>query len=167
MPYNLANFPASASSPVAYVQKAPERNREKDGHSFLGYSSATATGAFLWLYQGDAVIAEYPVISKLRSLFIFCDDSVIISFFSQHQDLAAWLVRGQAVLAKHFGADTKFLLKPAHRIADDDHPRMVVYIQTHLPVADAMARLDAFDEEWLLDQIDFIGNKIIFNLAPL
>lgn len=63
--------------------------------------------------------------------------------------------------------DTKFLLKPALHTAGSVTINMVVLHQTRLPVADAMERLDAFDEEWLFDQIDFIGNKIIFNLAPL
>lgn len=167
MGFNLADFPASASRLAPYVQKAPERNYDQGGHSFLGYSSGTDTSALLWLYQGDAIIAEYPVISKLRDLFVFCDDLAITTFFAQHQDLAVWLVRAWGILAKHFGADTNYLLKPSQRIPGDDSPRFVVYIQTHLLVADAMERLDAFDEEWLLDQIDFIGNKIIFNLAPL
>lgn len=163
MPYNFADFHANASSAPAYVLPVESHVHAQDGHDFFGYSSETGREPILSWYRNGTIAA----VSKLRRLFVFCDDSVITNFFAHNADLADWLVRGQAVLAKHFDADTKFMLKPAHHTAGDDYPQFVVYIQTHLPVAEAMARLDAFDEEWLLDQIDFIGNKIIFNLAPL
>lgn len=162
MPYNLANLQANASPPP-YVVRMESHGHGRDGHSFLGYSSETDKETILSWYRDDTTV----LISKLRRLFVFCADSAVTDFFILNPDLANWLVRSQAVLTKHFDADTKFLLKPALHTAGNDHPRMVVYIQTRLPVADAMERLDAFDEEWLFDQIDFIGNKIIFNLAPL
>jgi len=41
---------------------------------------------------------------------------------------------------------------------------LFAYIRTSLPVDEALSRLDKFDEEWFLDQLDRAGGRFNFNL---
>lgn len=104
-------------------------------------------------------------ISKLRSSFVFEKNSVVIDFFKHNYSLVDWLMQGRAILVKHFGGDARFVLKAVNGICRNDEQHLVVYIQTQMAVEEAMENLDKFDTEWFFDQIDFVGDKVIFNLA--
>lgn len=116
--------------------------------------------------QNGSAITVSPI-SKLRRLFVFDQERAIAEFFECNRSLVDWLIQSREVLLKHFGADVKFVLKIVKGVYSDSDPHLVVYIQTHTPVVEATDKLDAFDNEWFFDQIDLIGNKVIFNLAPV
>lgn len=104
-------------------------------------------------------------VSHLLSLFELSSTASLAALEMFDPSYIDWLLQSHAALTAHFGAEAKFVLDA---IDDPDiagNTQLAVYIKTRIPVDEAMRRLEQFDNDWFFDQIDFVGNKIFFNLA--
>jgi hypothetical protein len=87
------------------------------------------------------------------------------AYLAAHPQVADFLQTGYGQLRRFFGPEASFVLEVV-RDPEDSVPSdfLFVNIRTALPVDDAMARLDQFDEDWYLDQVDTFGDLVNFNL---
>lgn len=87
------------------------------------------------------------------------------AYLAAHPQVADFLQTGYGQLRRFFAPEASFVLEVV-RDPEDSVPSdfLFVNIRTALPVDDAMARLDQFDEDWYLDQVDTFGDLVNFNL---
>lgn len=91
-------------------------------------------------------------------------DAVLV-YVAAHRELPDFLKRSQQQLRRFFGPKPSFVLEIVRDPdASDPSDFLFVNIRTAMPVDDAMACLNQFDEAWYLDQIDSFGELVNFNL---
>ncbi len=94
--------------------------------------------------------------------YISIEPSSVSSFLQAHQELISLLNEAYKELRKYFSSeDLKLELVTDPEIAED---RLFVYIFTSLSVTDALRKLDEFDEQWWLEQLDRANSLLNFNL---
>jgi len=160
----IKDLPTNASD-YEMTRRVDERSNDKHPEVVAIFYSDKSNGLYSSVQSAPSIVPS--LMSKFRQLFVFDQERAIAEFLECNRSLVDWLIQGREVLIKHFSTDAKFVLKVVKDIYGDSDTHLVVYIQTHMPVAEAMEKLDAFDNEWFFDQIDIIGNKVIFNLAPV
>lgn len=70
-------------------------------------------------------------------------------YLYEHPHLLGILAEARPVIARHF-PDARVVLE----VDRDDGEQLIAHICTNQPVEMALQRLDAFDEEWWLDNMD-------------
>ncbi len=87
------------------------------------------------------------------------------AYFAAHPQVADFLQASYGQLRRFFGPEANLVLEvvrdPEASVPSDF---LFVNIRTSMPVDDALARLDQFDEDWYLDQVDTFGDLVNFNL---
>jgi hypothetical protein len=87
------------------------------------------------------------------------------AYFAAHPQVADFLQASYGQLRRFFGPEASLVLEvvrdPEASVPSDF---LFVNIRTSMPVDDALARLDQFDEDWYLDQVDTFGDLVNFNL---
>jgi hypothetical protein len=86
-------------------------------------------------------------------------------YIARHPQLTDFLQASHQELRRLFGPEPKFVLeivRDPEASAPSDF--LFVNIRTSMPVDEAMARLDQFDDGWYLDQLDGFGELVNFNL---
>lgn len=104
-----------------------------------------------------------PSSPRLHELYEFRGNNHIIDYLQTHSELINFLLESHYYLEKYFGAAAKFGLEVVQD-PEAQHDQLFVYINTSLPVNEALIRLDQFDSDWFLDHIDWLGHLINFNL---
>ncbi len=101
----------------------------------------------------------------LADRFELRNAEAVNAFIEKYPELGDFLKESHRRLRRFFGAEPSFVLEVV-RDPEASAPSdfLFVNIRTTLPVDDAMARLDQFDEEWYLDQVDTFGDLVNFNL---
>lgn len=86
-------------------------------------------------------------------------------YSASHPQLTDFLQASHQELRRLFGHEPKFVLEVV-RDPEASAPSdfLFVNIRTAMPVDEAMARLDQFDDSWYLDQVDLFGELVNFNL---
>jgi hypothetical protein len=101
----------------------------------------------------------------LADYFDLRNAEAVNAYIAQHPELGDFLQESHRLLRRFFGAEPGFVLEV---VRDPETPApsdlLFVNIRTAMPVDEAMARLDQFDENWYLDQVDSYGDLVNFNL---
>ena len=86
-------------------------------------------------------------------------------YIASHPQLTGFLQASHRELRQLFGPESRFVLEVV-RDPETSAPNayLFVNIRTAMPMDEAMARLDQFDENWYLDQVDSFGDLVNFNL---
>jgi len=122
----------------------------------------------------DTVLQQYPVLEKivdaiqakgLENYYELRNASDLLAYVNEHPQLSGFLLEGYQQLRKHFGYEPSFGIEVVHD-PEISQPNdfLFVYIRTSMDVDEAMDRLDQFDENWYLDQVEMFGNLVNFNL---
>ena len=85
-------------------------------------------------------------------------------FLRKHPQVLAVLLEAYPHLQKHFGASPDVLLEVVADAEAEQSEMLFAYVLTALPAKQALERLDQFDEDWFLDQLDRVGDLFCFNL---
>ena len=85
-------------------------------------------------------------------------------FLHAYPQLIEVLLEAHVYLQKYFGPDPQVTLKVVSDPEVEGVEELFAYILTSLLVDEALARLDRFDEEWFLDQLDRVGGRFNSNL---
>jgi len=109
------------------------------------------------------MLKQPPRISALNSYFDYRGKSQVKDYLKSYPALIVFLQDSYKYLVKIFGQTTRYVLELATD-PEHDHQTLFVYIRTPLSVGEAQARLDAFDDQWFLDHVDEIGDRLNFNL---
>lgn len=101
---------------------------------------------------------------RLEELYEVGDREQVRGFLIDHPHLITFLDDSFYYLQKHFGNTVRYILELVKYPDDPDFESLVVFIATPLSVDEALAKLDALDSEWYLDQANRVGELINFNL---
>jgi hypothetical protein len=104
-----------------------------------------------------------PSSSRLHELYEFRGTNHINDYLQSHSELINFLLESHYHFEKYFGTSAKFELEVVHD-PEAQHEQLIVYINTSLPVDEALIRLDQFDNDWFLDHIDWLNHLINFSL---
>ena len=109
-------------------------------------------------YAGDVRLR------KIKELYTFRNEAAVRQFMGKNTALMNVLIEAYPYVARFFGELPRIILErftdPEIRNAE----RLVAYIQTSLPVDEALECLNALDEGWFLDQFDYVDGLLNFNL---
>lgn len=117
-----------------------------------------------WLidfYDTDADIQRGT--DELRQVYSFRDATAVVRFLRVRPNLIDVLLEAQSQLECHFGANPQVVLEV---VSDPEGERdeLSAYVRTSASVDESLARLDRFDEEWFLDQLDRVNGQLNFDL---
>ncbi len=121
--------------------------------SVLGQSFTTAYGPAASSYG-------------LRELFEYRNHDKMALYLRMYPELTSFLEESRYYLTKHFGVAAKFTLEVV-RDPEAQQQQLMVYINTALPVDQALQRLEKLDDEWFLDHTNHLGHLINFNLEVI
>ena len=112
-------------------------------------------------YDTDADIRRR--LDKLRQIYSVRDATAVVRFLRLCPSLVDVLMEAQSQLECHFGADPQVVLEV---VSDPEGERdeLFAYVRTSVSVGESLARLDRFDEEWFLDQLDRVNGQLNFDL---
>ena len=97
----------------------------------------------------------------LSSTFVMDGAEEVAEFLRRHEALMPVLLEAAPVLAGLFGNDTPLRLSLfTDPEADDARALLFILVRTGLSVPEARARLDTFEEEWLLDRLEVAGGSL-------
>ena len=100
----------------------------------------------------------------LSELFQFKDHATVAAFLRRESYLANNLLPALAQARRYFGETTQVGLEVVQDPEDGDR-KLFAYILTPLPVAEALARRDQFDNEWWLEACDQTQGQLIFDIG--
>jgi hypothetical protein len=120
--------------------------------------------AFLWV---DEEAFYRPMITALESLYTIRDWKAIQRFVVEFPNVFPVLLEASTALAKHFGPDCQVTLEIVSDPETENQRELVAYVQTSLPVADALVCLDSFDRAWFLERLDGISGLFNVNLGAV
>lgn len=121
------------------------------------------------LKQSETVcdIIESTRLPGLEDLYTFRNSVAVRHFLLCHPHLIDLLFEAYPHLARCFGPNPQVALEVVQDPEVADWTQLVAYILTSLPVNQALDRLDRFDDEWFLDQVDQVDDLFNFNLEVL
>ncbi len=114
-------------------------------------------------------MAEGQRINKIDALYTVAeaDKEALFAFLADEPGVCDLLAEAHAWLERIFGRGFQARLQVVNDPEDEDgeSEQLFAYLETFLPVEEALAKLDEFDEAWFLDALDRAGGKLNFNLA--
>jgi hypothetical protein len=111
--------------------------------------------------------SEFATFARLSTLYSISEKVRVFNFLHTNNYLYKLLLEAYTLTEEIFGQDVKVELKIVTDLDIDEYQELFAYIYTNLPPEDALEKLDQFDEEWLLDKIETINEKLNFNIRPL
>ena len=144
----------------------PAHGRTKDGEPLVHSLSAPWAEPWLWQQEGSSSIytRRESEIRRLQTFYEFRNSPEIRRFLRTYPDLIALLDEARVYLEDVFGPSPRVALQVVLDPEVDSLKQLVAYIVTSLPVDEALGRLEQFDDEWFLSQLDLTGGCLIFNL---
>jgi hypothetical protein len=109
-------------------------------------------------------IVRVTRLQKLDKMYHSRDAIVVQRFLQDHPHLIDMVFEAYPYLMKHFGPAPQFVLEVVSDPEADGWDQLFAYIVTSLPVNQALTRLERFDEEWFLGQLDRVGDLFNFDL---
>lgn len=100
----------------------------------------------------------------LEDVYILRPPAEVRRFLNTQPELIDFLLDAYAQLQSHFGPGVQAALEVVRDPEVENSEKLFAYILSPLPVDEALARLDALDEDWFLDQLDRVGGRFNFNL---
>lgn len=110
------------------------------------------------------LIEQITKIRHIRRIYNICHEVETIHFLHEHPALIDLLLEAPAQIERYFGSSSLLTLELATDPEDLDSTELFVNIGVPLPVDDAIARLDRFDEGWFLAQLERTDGRLNFNL---
>lgn len=110
------------------------------------------------------ITAKMSDLHQVGELYSFCNAVDIQRFLYTHSQLTEILVKAHTYLQKHFGPSPQVTLELVSDPETIGWEQLYAYILTSPPVDKALARLDRFDEEWFIGQLDRVDGLLNFNL---
>jgi len=110
------------------------------------------------------VVARERMIQRLETIYSFRRKSEVWRFLRDHPHLVEILLEAVSCVRQFFGPAALVSLEITRDPEGSGRPWLFVYIRTSLPSDEALARLEAFDEEWFLDQLPQVVGQLNFNL---
>ncbi|OGF56907.1 MAG: hypothetical protein A2Z21_07335 [Candidatus Fraserbacteria bacterium RBG_16_55_9] len=102
--------------------------------------------------------------SDLNNLYEFVKKPEVDAYLQRYKFLERILAEAAAEIREAFGFAINLSLEVRYDPEAPDEAALFAYIHTDLPPDEALEKLDRFDQEWLLDQLDRIDGKLNFNL---
>lgn len=113
---------------------------------------------------GDELAEVIPytdgLIARLHDRYEFRDDAHVESYIEQHPSLSSLLTDAHDKIRKYFGPDAHAVLDVIKDGEMDDRERLFVFIQTDLPVDEALDSLDELYEQWWLGALSGVRPKL-------
>lgn len=109
-------------------------------------------------------IERLTKIKQIKRIYNMRHEFETIYFLHQHPALIDLLLEAPAQIERYFGSSSLLTLELATDPEDPDSTELFVNIGVSLPVDDAIARLDRFDEGWFLAQLERTDGRLNFNL---
>lgn len=114
-------------------------------------------------YEVLSEVVEHAWLNDLGNFYEYRGKAQVSAYLLTHPDLIDFLKDSYFQLRKCFGLDASYVLEVVTD-PESNHPTLFGYIRTGLPIDEAQAKLDEFDDEWFLDRIEQVGNYLNFNL---
>lgn len=127
----------------------------------MDVSISTVLGQNIALRQ---FTAERSDLHQVGELYSFRNAVDIRCFLYTHSQLTEILIKAHTYLRKYFGSNPQVTLELISDPETTGWEQLYAYILTSLPVDDALDRLDRFDEEWFIGQLDQVDGLLNFNL---
>jgi hypothetical protein len=107
---------------------------------------------------------EEELVAQIQPLYEIPNPDEVGRFLLAHPQLLELLLEAPEHIREQFGPCTVSLkvFRDPELLEDKD---LVAYIHTTLPIGEALVKLDALDEEWLVDQADISMGRFNFLLA--
>ncbi|MSP12380.1 MAG: hypothetical protein EXR62_05415 [Chloroflexi bacterium] len=110
---------------------------------------------------------ETTYLPEIQEIYAMRDSSSVQSFLESHPQLVGLLLEAYPHLLESFGPQPEVILEVVRNPEAEEPDQLFAYIRTSLPISDALARLDTFDETWFLDQLDRVDDLFNFNLEAV
>lgn len=107
---------------------------------------------------------ENTHLRNVETLYSFRNVAEIQQFLQEHHVLVNFLIEAHPYVSKYFGDHPQIALELISDPEIDGSEQLFAYIVTSLPVAEALERLNNFDEEWFIEQFDRVDGLFNFNL---
>ena len=106
--------------------------------------------------------------SSIKKAYTISDSQLmgIERFLDKHKDIANLVLEAHTKIRGFFTSET-LLLELISDISIEGGEELFVYIQTHLSVEEAVEKINDFDEQWFLDQLNRTKGLFNFNLRFL
>ena len=82
-----------------------------------------------------------------------------------HPELRPYVAEAARRLVVHFGDDATIVVDVTRAREEPEAPMLKILVETPLDGLAALERLDAFDEEWWLDQPPYVQSQLLTNFA--
>lgn len=83
------------------------------------------------------------------------------SYLASHPEIEVFLSESWPGLEKHFGKDVSVILEVMTYPGEESYDELVGWIQSTDQIEVGLDKLEAFEEEWLTEQLRNVGN--VFN----
>ncbi len=110
------------------------------------------------------VVPEVGHVNRIRQAYLISSQAEFASFTERFPFLTSLLLDASNALSQIFPDNVIYRLEVAHDREDENIEELVCFICTDLDPDEALAKLDAFDEEWFLDNIGKTNGRLIFTL---
>jgi len=118
-----------------------------------------------WEYVGASTVKAFEqALQQIENFYLVTNPQTVRQFVRLHPYLAELLIEAFAPLREFFGPDPQVSLSVVSDPEQEGLEELLGSILTPLPPDEALARLDAFDEYWFLDQLDRANGTLNFNL---
>lgn len=112
----------------------------------------------------SVVVAREAELQQLQELYIFREPTVIRQFLRTHSPLIEVLFEAWPHLHQHFGPDLQVALEVVSDPEVENWDELFAYVLTPLLPDEALVRLNNFDQDWFLDQLDRVDGTLNFDV---
>lgn len=102
--------------------------------------------------------------ANLKEQYRIPDEVRVFAFLRQHSQLISVLQEGLAVVAIIFGEETPIMLH-LQRDPEVGLEYLIAWIQTDLPVSEAVDRLMELNDTWFGERLPIVGELLSYNLG--
>lgn len=102
--------------------------------------------------------------ADLKEQYRIPDEARVFAFLRQHSQLISVLEEGRAVVTVIFGEETPIMLH-LQRDPEVGLEYVIAWIQTDLPVSEAVDRLMELNDVWFGERLAIVGELLSYNLG--
>jgi hypothetical protein len=151
-PYYMSRRGGKINLSVDWNEPSSSSKRDKKTQALRKFRQPTGKSTF------SSIKKAYTISnSQLMSIERFLD---------KHKDIADLVLEAHAKIRDFFTSET-LLLELISDINIEGGEELFVYIQTYLSVEEAVEKINDFDEQWFLDQLNRTKGLFNFNLRFL
>jgi hypothetical protein len=160
----VASFRLEA--PTLFINQTDGRHTSRRMLVPSSSSSWVTQSLFIWKQEtgSSTVAAEEAKLRQLEEIYVFPQAATVRPFLRTHPQLVEALLEAYVYLQEYFGPEPQMVLEVVSDPEVEGWDELFAYILTALPVDEALARLDRFDQEWFLDQFDWTDGLLNFDV---